>query len=196
MKGRIWAFLIYTNSTRENYTKDWRQKIEETGLQFAVSPLHNKDINPDGTEKEPHWHVMVQYSGPTTYNNVNKLCESIGATIPKKVESARGYFRYLIHADNPEKAQYKYEEIEKYNGFEIDLTDTEEAIILKKICNIIKTLKIKEYKDLLDYLEEIGDNDYWRICSKKTIFLNSYLSSYRNKEKNLLIGAKPRQKSC
>ena len=149
-----------------------------------MSPLHDKDINADGTAKEPHYHVLVQYPGPTTYNNVNKLCESIGATIPKKVESARGYYRYLVHADNPEKAQYgDYTNIENHNGFEIDLTDTEETIILKKICQIIRTTEIKEYKDLLDYFEDIGDNDYWRIASKKTIFINSYLSSYRNKSK-------------
>ena len=181
MKGRIWAFIMYTESYRENWREEWKDKLEQTGLQFAVSPLHDKDINADGSPKEPHYHVMVQYTGPTTYNNVNKLCESIGATIPKKVESARGYFRYLIHADNPEKAQYEYKDIQCYNGFEIDLTETEESAILRKICQIIRTTEIKEYKDLLDYFEDIGDLDYWKICSKKTIFLNSYLSSYRNK---------------
>ncbi len=184
MKGRVWAFLVYTESYRENYTKDWIQKLEETGVSFAVSPLHDKDINPDGTKKEPHWHVMVEFTGPTTYKNVKEnICDLIGATIPKKIESARGYYRYLIHADNPEKAQYEYKDIKCYNGFEIDLTETEEIIILKKICQIIRTCEIKEYKDLLDYFEDIGDNDYWRIASKKTIFINSYLGSYRNKYK-------------
>ena len=185
MKGRIWAFLMYTTSTREGYTENWREVLEETGLPFAVSPLHDKDINADGTPKEPHYHIQVEFPGPTTYNNVKRLTESIGATIPKKIESARGYYRYLTHADNPEKAQYESKDIECYNGFEIELTDTEETIILKKICQIIRNKEIKEYKDLLDYFEEIGDHDYWRLASKKTIFINSYLSSYRNKEKRL-----------
>jgi hypothetical protein len=179
MKGRIWAFIAYPESIKEN----WREILEESGLQFAISPLHDRDINPDGEKKKEHYHVLVEYTGPTTYNNVNKLCESIGATIPKKVESARGYYRYLVHADNPDKAQYDFKDIQRYNGFEIDLTETEESAILRKICQIIRTTETKEYKDLLDYFEDIGDYDYWKICSKKTIFLNSYLSSYRNKYK-------------
>ena len=179
MKGRIWSFIAYPESIK----KEWIQDLEESGIQFAISPLHDRDIDPTGETKKPHWHVMVQYTGPTTYNNVNKLCESIRATIPKKVESARGYYRYLVHADNPEKAQYEYKDIKCYNGFEIDLTETEEQMILRKICQIIKTTEIKEYKDLMDYFEDIGDMDFWRIASKKTIFINSYLGSYRNKVK-------------
>lgn len=180
MKARIWAFLMYPESTRENWTKDWINKLEETGIQFAVSPLHDKDINADGEKKEPHYHVMLQFTGPTTYKNVCNLTEGIGGTIPKKIESARGYYRYLIHADNPEKEQYEYKDIKCYNGFEVDLTETEEVIMLKKICSIIRGAEITEYKQLMDYFEDIGDNDFWRLCSKKTIFLNSYLGSYRN----------------
>ena len=178
-KGRIWAFIAYPESIKGN----WIQELEETGVQFAVSPLHDKDIDPTGEPKKPHWHVQLQFTGPTTYNNVKKICDNIGATAPKKIESARGYYRYLIHADNPEKAQYEYKDIKNYNGFEIDLSETEETVILKQVCQIIRNKKIKEYKNLLDYFEEIGDNDMWKICSKKTIFLNSYLSSYRNQER-------------
>ena len=60
---------------------------------------------------------------------------------------------------------------------------------------IIQNLKIREYCDLLDYFEEIGDNDYWEIASNHTYFFDKYITSCRNKEK-LLIGAKPRQQDC
>ena len=42
----------------------------KTGLQCAISPLHDKDMNPDNTPKKPHYHVILTYSGPTSYNVV------------------------------------------------------------------------------------------------------------------------------
>ena len=41
MKSRYWAFIVYPESCKEN----WENELEETGLQFAVSPLHDKDID-------------------------------------------------------------------------------------------------------------------------------------------------------
>lgn len=181
MKSRYWAFIVYP----ESVTEGWENTLEETGLQFAVSPLHDKDIDPDGNKKKPHYHILVQYEGPKRYKNIKEeICDKIGATIPKKVESLRGYYRYFTHADNPEKAQYKEEEIKRYNNFTIDLTSTETTVIKKKICQIIETTKIKEYCELLDYFAEIGDNDYWEIASNHTYFFDRYITSKRNKLKN------------
>ena len=69
------------------------------------------------------------------------------------------------------------------NGFKLELTTTETTIIKKKICQIIQNLKIKEYCDLLDYFEDIGDNDFWEIASNHTYFFDKYICSLRNKEK-------------
>ena len=92
-------------------------------------------------------------------------------------------YAYLTHRNNPEKAQYSQEDVREYNGFKLELTTTETTIIKKKICQIIQNLKIKEYCDLLDYFEEIGDNDFWEIASNHTYFFDKYISSYRNKNK-------------
>lgn len=180
MKSRYWAFIVYPESVLEN----WRDELEEQGLVFAVSPLHDKDINPTGEKKKEHYHVLIEFSGPKTYKSVKEgICDKIGATIPKKVESIRGYYRYLTHEDNPEKAQYNREDIKEYNGFKLELTITETTIIKKKICQIIQNMKIKEYCDLLDYFDDIGDHDYWEIASNNTYFFDKYITSVRNKEK-------------
>lgn len=181
MKSRYWAFIVYPESVKGN----WKEELEETGLQFAVSPLHDKDIDPTGEPKKAHYHVLVEYDGPKTYRTIKEeICDKIGATIPKKVESIRGYYRYLTHADNPEKAQYEEKDIIRYNNFELDLTTTEVTAIKKKICQIIEGAKIKEYCELLDYFAEIGDNDYWEIASNHTYFFDRYITSKRNKLKN------------
>ena len=40
MKGRFWTTIVYPESCRVN----WQDYLEERGLVFAVSPLHDKDI--------------------------------------------------------------------------------------------------------------------------------------------------------
>ena len=63
VKKRNWTFLVYPESA----PADWVSKLQATGLPVAISPLHDKDINPDGELKKAHYHVIVCYSGPT-YN--------------------------------------------------------------------------------------------------------------------------------
>lgn len=181
MSSRYWTFIVYP----ESVVSGWESMLEETGVEFCISPLHDKDIDPTGEPKKPHYHVVVQFPGPKRYKNIKEdICDKIGATIPKKVESIRGMYRYLTHQDNPEKAQYKQEDIREYNNFKLDLTNTEITTIKKKICQIIEGAKIKEYCELLDYFDEIGDNDFWEVASNHTYFFDRYITSKRNKAKN------------
>ena len=60
VKARHWAMVVYPESAPEN----WIDIINETHLQFAISPLHNKDTNPDGEIKKSHWHVILSWDGP------------------------------------------------------------------------------------------------------------------------------------
>lgn len=181
MKSRYWAFIVYPESVQGN----WENTLEETGLEFAVSPLHDKDIDPTGEPKKPHYHVLVQFDGPKTYKSIKEeICDKIGATIPKKIESVRGYYRYFTHEDNPDKAPYEEKDIKCYNNFTLDLTTTEINVIKKKICQIIDTCKIKEYCELIDYFMEIGDNDFFEIACNHTYFFDRYITSRRNKLKN------------
>ena len=46
-KKRNWTIVCYP----ESLPKDWKDILRESGLQVAISPLHDKDLNPDGTEK-------------------------------------------------------------------------------------------------------------------------------------------------
>lgn len=184
MQGRYWTFIVYPESVKEN----WENELEEIGLQFCISPLHDKDIDmyaEGGPEKKkPHYHVIVEYEGPKRYKNIKEeICDRIGATIPKKVESLRGMYAYLTHKNNPEKAQYNEEDIKSYNGFNVELTNTEVTLIKIKICDEIVKHDIHEYSDLIDYFRNIGDYDYLDIASNNTYFFDKYITSRRHKEK-------------
>ena len=184
-KGRIWASVGYS----ESLPTDWKDKLIETGLQIAISPLHDKDINLTGEVKKPHYHIIFNYEGPTTYNHVKELCDSLNMTIPIKLESLRGMYRYHLHLDNPEKYQYDDRDRILLNGFDpksVDvLTATEIDKITIEILAFIDDNDILEYSDLL-YEFRVNDLvNMLNVAKSHTILFNTYIRSKRHKLQNL-----------
>ena len=182
IKGRYWAFVMYPESMPSN----WKELLIEIGIPIAISPLHDMDINPDGEQKKPHYHCIVTYEGPTTYKMVKEnVCDKLNATIPIKLESIKGMYRYHLHLDNPEKYQYDDRNRMFFNGFDKNLveqlTKTEILKIKIELQNMINDNDIKEYCDLLDLLLENNCNEMYDVASTHTIFFNTYLTSKRNK---------------
>lgn len=181
IKKRNWAFILYLDSAPNN----WRDILQETGLLVAISPYHDKDINADGTEKKPHYHIIVCYDGPTTYKVVFNLTEKLNATIPQPLEAIRGYYRYFTHMDNPEKYQYNGSEIITLNGFDInnyvELSYTEVSKLLLELQTIIRDKDIREYADLLDMLIDNDLKEMWDVARNHTFLLDKYITSRRNK---------------
>ena len=183
LKKRYWAMVLYPESAPDN----WRDKLRDTGIQCAISPLHDKDLNADNTPKKAHYHIILCYEGPTTYNNVLKLTESLNQPIPQPLEQLRGYYRYLVHKDNPEKYQYDEYKITTINGFDIsnylDLTNSQVVAILREIIQFIEDNDITEYSTLIRTFQQSDFySQFFEIAMNKTIFLNTYISSKRNKE--------------
>lgn len=180
VKKRNWAFVLYPESA----PKDWREQLQQTGLQCVISPLHDKDINPTGEPKKAHYHIILCYSGPTAYNVVKALTNGkLGQTIPQPLEQVRGYYRYLTHEDNPEKAQYSKADIQTLNGFDIrefvDLTKSEVIKAKREVLALIRDNGICEYADLIDILMDGGEStaDMFDVASSNTLFFKAYLTS-------------------
>lgn len=187
MKKRYWAFVLYPESAPEN----WREILQQTGLSICVSPLHDKDINPTGEKKKAHYHIILCYSGPTTFKCVKSITDSLNQPIPIALEQVRGYFRYLTHKDNPEKYQYDEKEITTINDFDIDnyndLSVSQINAIKIELQKIIRDNDIFEYCDLLDYLLDNDLLSYLDVAQNHTILFNTYITSLRNKHKKLAI---------
>lgn len=179
VKKRNWAFVLYPESA----PADWKDRLKQAGMKCAISPLHDKDENPDKTPKKAHYHVIVCYEGPTTYNNVKRLTESLNQPIPQPLEQVRGYYRYLTHADNPEKAQYSVADIQAINGFAIqdfvELTRSEVGKITREIVQLIRDNNITEYSVLMNILMDAGDGmtEHYEVARTNTLFFKSYLTS-------------------
>lgn len=183
VKKRNWAFVAYPDSAPKN----WRDLLVQSGLPCAISPLHDKDVDPTGSHKKPHWHIIVCYSGPTSYNVVKGLCDSLNAPIPQPLEQVKGYYRYLTHKDNPEKAQYDESQITTVNGFSIldfaDPTKSEVITAKQSLQQLILDMDITEYSDFMDYLLYNGKGIEYDVASGNTYFFERYISSRRNKRK-------------
>lgn len=179
-KKRNWATVVYPESAPEN----WIEVLKISGVQSAISPLHDKDINSDEQEKKPHWHVILTYGSPTTQNNVKGLCERIGGVGQIALDSVRGMYRYLTHEDSPDKFQYDKKDIITLNGFSIldfiELTRTEILKIKKELVVLIMVENFIEYADFINYLLEKGSDEFLDVGMSNTYFFDKYLSSRRH----------------
>lgn len=181
IKKRYWAFVLYIDSAPQN----WKDILQETGLPCAISPYHDKDLNADLTPKKPHYHIILCYDGPTTFNNVKSLTvDRLNSTIPIPLEQVSGYYRYLTHLDNPEKFQYNNDDIITLNGFCSDnyetLTTTQINKIKIEILKFIDDNKIYEYSLLLEILRKSDLYNLLDVAMNHTILFNTYITSKRH----------------
>lgn len=200
IKKRNWCFLIYPSKEQlevlnSNYDgsdgygsvpDDWIDVLKKSGLKYAISPLHDKDLLEDnsGKTKKPHYHIIVCYGNPTTFNNVKSLTDKLNAPIPQPLEQIRGYYRYLTHKDNADKYQYSEDDIIVGGGFNIldyiELSKNEVLNIKKQLQGLIREKNFIEYAEFMDYLM---DNDMlmeYDIASSNTYFFDKYISSKRH----------------
>lgn len=180
VKKRNWAFCVYPESAPE----DWIDRLQQTGLQCVVSPLHDKDVEPTGELKKAHYHVIAVYQGPTSFNVVNALTKSLNQPIPQALEQVRGYYRYLTHKDNPDKYQYDDKDIMTINGFNItdyvELSKSEIDRIKKDLLILVKENGITEYAYLLEHLIEVGMDLELGVASSNTMLFTAYIKSRRH----------------
>lgn len=184
-KSRYWAGEIYA----EHMNDEIINKITNTHLKVFLSPLHDRDVNPDGDQKKPHYHLLIQFDGPTTFNNVQNIFNNIVANgYVQAVASARGYFRYLCHLDNPEKAQYNPDEIRRFNGADPTelMSETDKIFIKFEINKVINEKNIIEYSDLCTFCMQEGYLDWYAIVVSSTMHFKALCDSKRYKEEKAL----------
>lgn len=188
-KKRNWAFVLYPESAPEN----WKEILQLKGLQCAISPLHDKDVNvADNEIKKSHYHIILHFDGPTSFNVVEEITKELKSTIPIPLESVRGMYRYLTHKDNPEKAQYNESDILLLNNFDVcDILNSSEVFSIMKDLNlIIEEENITEYCDLCTYLLNRDLADYYNVAISHTLFFNTYITSKRHKLEKALSSQK------
>ena len=175
---RNWAFVIYPESAPEN----WMQILDDLHVPCLVSPLHDKDINADGTPKKPHYHIMLMFEGVKTSSQVKDISiNMLNGVNPISIASTRAYGRYLIHLDNPEKHQYSRLEIRSFGGADIDKILASSVASrhsdLREMRKFIRENEIYSFADFLDYCDENRPEWSELLDDNSTMVISNYIKS-------------------
>lgn len=182
-KARYWGFLVYP----ESVAQDWEEILSlKYGFEWVRSPLHDSDVNADNTPKKPHYHCLIYVNGKKSYNQIKTIMDEIGATAPQIIHNAKGNVRYMLHLDNPEKAQYKISDLKAFNGFDIEKYLFSEKELnekrLKAIADIMDFIDKQGLTELTEILKYARKNEpYWfeLLCTNSAYIVNCYLKSIR-----------------
>ena len=192
-RAKNYALVVYPDDLPDRAKDTWMGSLSSLGYKMAVSPLHDKDTNPDGEIKKAHWHVLLQ--GDKSWINFKTLKELVltefdgrGVAVPQSVSNVVGFMRYLVHLDNPEKFQYDKNDIRLFNGATVEnafaLSKDDELAIR---CDIIRY--VREHEDVNEYYQVVdtalqmsndGDNAWIKALDNRSHMIESYIRSKRH----------------
>lgn len=181
-RTRNWTFIVYPESAPEN----WREIINDLHTPWIESPLHDKDVNPDGEIKKPHWHVMMMFSNKKSYEQVRGITFQLRSPNPQKVANPKGMVRYFLHLDNPEKIQYSKSGLVAYCGADfaqyLTVSKGERYELIREMMEFVNNNRIIEMKDLLDYaMDQRFDDWFPLLCDNSAYIMDSYIKSNRHR---------------
>lgn len=146
--------------------------LNEKQIKIAVSRdcivkyayiLHDKDVNEDGTLKEPHWHIVLQF---TDTQDSKFICKWFGVEEQYVGKSKSGRFQsmlaYLIHANAKGKFQYPVSNVTANFDYEKALTAIKGQQRLEDILAKIKEGTIREF----NYTRYISPEEYVKYRDK------------------------------
>lgn len=179
-RSRAYAFMLYEESMADN----WREILTESHVPIAVA-YHDKDTNPDGQLKKPHYHVLMSFDAKKSVAQIVDIVARIvantgGVPSPETVGSLRGYTRYLTHMDNPEKYQYTREALQLFNGFEYDTLiarEDDDFVMLGEIFQYVDDNDIRYTSELMRKLK-VDNFDLFKLACKRTYAVVEYIKSY------------------
>lgn len=175
-KSKYFCCILYPDSGTYNVDKLIKALAKEH-LTFAVSPIHDKDVDEDGSPKKAHYHLLLAYTSATTLNNITGWFKACG--MPESdLHSVRvcasgvGYYRYLTHKDNPQKAQYRDKDIRIFNDFDeifkkFANTEIDKIDKLVRIFQIVDELNTISFHSLIQYLM-LNERDLFKMLTSSS----------------------------
>lgn len=175
-KSKYFCAILYPESTTYD-TEKLIKALAMEHLTFAVSPIHDRDVDDDGKLKKAHFHMLLSYSSATTLNNILGWFKACG--MPESdLHSVRvcasgvGYYRYLTHRDNPEKAQYDVNDIRVFNDSDelfkkFSKSASEKIDDLVRIFQIVDELKTISFHSLIQYLM-LNERDLFKLLTSSS----------------------------
>lgn len=182
-RTRVWAAIVYPESAPEN----WRQILDDYRIEWAESPLHEFDVNEGtGETKKPHWHIVISFDGPKSYEQVSDILAPLHCAAPQKCHSLKGAVRYFVHMDNPEKFQYNRSGIVGHGGFDVDSalapSSGQRYDLIAEMQDFVHDESIVEFQDLFDYARKNRRSDWFPLlCDSCAYVMGLYIKSQRHR---------------
>lgn len=181
-RTRIWAAVVYPDSAPDN----WRDILDDYHIEWAESPLHEFDVNLTGELKKAHWHIVLAFDGPKSYEQVCDILEPLNCTIPQRCHSLKGAVRYFAHLDNPEKHQYSIADIRAHGGFDVQAalapSSSERYALISEMIDFVRQNNITEFQDLMDAARELHfDSWFPLLCDSCSFVMQQYIKSKRHR---------------
>ena len=174
-RTRNFATVVYPESAPEN----WKEILFSHCVPAFVSPLHDKDVNPTGEPKKPHYHVMLMFEGKKSLTQVEEIFKTIEGVGCEVVKSVRGYARYLCHLDNPEKYQYDVSEVtclaSDYLGT-IGLA-IDKYVAIGEMQDFCDKYNVVSFYALATYARAHRSDWHRILCDCGSVFMREYLQS-------------------
>lgn len=175
-RSRGWTTLVYPESAVDN----WMDLLGSQCFPVMISPLHDLDVNVTGEPKKPHYHVIMYFEGKKSRQQVLDYVNLIGGVGLEPVASMRGCARYLCHLDNPEKAQYKPQDVKCYGGADYMRTiglATDKYVAIGEMIDFCDETHTYSYAALLRYARAERMDWFRVLCDNGTVVIKEFLKS-------------------
>ena len=191
-KSRLWAFEIYDESCPDDYHETLEDICDETGAKIAYI-WHDRDVYSErdlrraqkagrevdwkpGDTKKIHAHVLIDFPNPRRPKSILELLRPLDVKKVIPVHNRLGMNRYLTHLDNPEKHQYRSDEIVTINGYQVVTEKHEDKLlrIWRELKEIIELHDITEAWELL--MLASGNDEHEKFILNKAFFIDKVIT--------------------
>ncbi len=197
-RSKNWVCIVYPDEVNA----DWRERINNQHFQWVESPLHDKDVNADGTPKKPHIHILLMFSSNKSREQVKDFVKTLSDIVyidgkesvkgiaenVQDCRSIKAMIRYFAHVDNPEKYQYDVKDVIGHNGIDVSayfvLTAFNRYECIKDMIAYIQQNDVREFIDFMSYCAENRQDDWFKLlCDNSSVVIGMCIKSQRHKPK-------------
>lgn len=202
-RTRNWAVIFYPEDLPDN----WQQMVDDLMCRWIEGPLHNQDVNPDGTPKKEHVHTLFMFDAVKTAEQVAAMLKGafgesesgsiIGVAAPQQATDRSAVVRYMAHLDHPNKAQYDVNDIVGHNGADpaevLRYSATETIGMMIAMEEYIEQNNITELADFSRAIRYDRPEWYTLLATKMTMYFSAFIRSRRHKKEIGAVDPEPQQ---
>lgn len=187
---RSFNWVMYVESLPDN----WLDYLDSLHIPIILGD-HDKDVwseldeekdpaHKAGTLKKEHIHGVFLFDGKKSLKQVLELLAPLGINYAEPTHNVQSFIRYLLHMDNPEKAQYGKDSIICLGGAVPDFTRTipqsEVQAIVKQIGEFVRERGITEFCELWFYAMD-NEPDWFTVLNNgKAYVVSQVIKSVRH----------------